>query len=153
MTLWSRWAERGKIKGSNFYIGIGKKIHKNHYTKKVNFMWRPWGRFENIFIEQVWIESFLFHNTQQSILGSHAQFIYTLYFQIVNIKKTNTVKKWYKVPVKFFFVLNFVDRVHNWHILMRGRSHFQTLITIQGQSSLYKYIGNHQSLSLSIFFI
>lgn len=102
MTLWSRWVERGKIKGSNFYIGIGKKIHKNHYTKKVNFMWRPWGRFENIFIEQVWIESFLFHNTQKSTLGSHAQFIYTLYFQIVNIKKTNTVKKWYKVPVKFF---------------------------------------------------
>lgn len=147
MTLWFRWVERGKIKGSNFYIGIGKKIHKNHYTKKVNFMWRPWGRFENIFIEQVWIESFLFHNTQKSTLGSHAQFIYTLYFQTVNIKKTNTVKKWYKVPVQIFFVLNFVDRVHNCHILMRGRSHFKTLITTQRQSSLYKYIGNHQSLS------
>lgn len=145
MTLWSRWVERGKIKGSNFYIGIGKKIHKNHYTKKVNFMWRPWGRFENIFIEQVWIESFLFHNTQKSILGSHAQFIYTLYFQIVNIKRTNTVKKWYKVPVKFFCFKFCWPRTQLTY-LMRGRSHFQTLITTQRQSSLYKYIGNHQSL-------
>lgn len=39
LILWFWWVERGKIKGLNFYIGIGKKIYKNYYIKKVNFMW------------------------------------------------------------------------------------------------------------------
>lgn len=94
---------KGQNQGFKFLHWYRKENSQKPLHQKGEFYVRPWGRFENIFIEQVWIESFLFHNTQKSILGSHAQFIYTLYFQIVNIKKTNTVKKWYKVPVKLFW--------------------------------------------------